>query len=144
MGGLHQPYERDQGFLLPPSPRDWLPKDHLVYFLIDVVDQLDLSRIEKRYREAGSGNVSYHPRLMVTLLVYAYATGVFSSRKIARAIEENVAFRVIAAGQQPRSDGRRGWGQRGRQASSRARRRGVSLGGGLRSARRPIRNPRRI
>lgn len=101
MGGMFAPYEPDQRLLLPPSLREWLPEDHLVYFIADTVDQLDLAAFETAYRSRGSGNVPYHPRLMVKLLVYAYATGVFSSRRIARQIEENIAFRVLAAGQAP-------------------------------------------
>ncbi|HEB51830.1 MAG TPA: IS1182 family transposase [bacterium] len=101
MGDLFAPYEPNQQFLLPPSLRDWLPEDHLCYFISDTVDQLDIRPIVKKYRKGGSGNVAYHPRLMLKLLIYAYSTGVFSSRKIARQIEENVAFRVLAAGQAP-------------------------------------------
>ena len=101
MGGLFAPYEPGQQFLLPPSLRDWLPEDHLCHFISDTVDQLDIGSIVEKYRSAGSGNVAYHPRLMLKLLIYGYSTGVFSSRKIARHIEENVAFRVLAAGHSP-------------------------------------------
>jgi transposase len=101
MKGQFAPYEPNQQFLLPPSLRDWLPEDHLCYFISDTVDQLDISAISKKYRVSGSGNVAYHPRLMLKLLIFGYSTGVFSSRKIARQIEENIAFRVLAAGQSP-------------------------------------------
>lgn len=101
MGSLFAPYEPNQLLLLPPSLRDWLPEGHLCYFISDTVDQLDLGSIAGKYRGSGSGNVAYHPRLMLKLLIYGYCTGVFSSRKIAREIEENVAFRVLAAGQSP-------------------------------------------
>lgn len=101
MGAQFAPYEPDQPLLLPPSLRDWLPEDHLCYFVSDTVDQLDISSITKCYRRAGSGNVAYHPRLMLKLLMFGYCMGVFSSRKLAKQIEENVAFRVLAAGQAP-------------------------------------------
>lgn len=101
MAGMFAPYDPDQQYLLPPSLKDWLPSDHLVYFVSETVDQLDLSSFERAYRQEGSGNVAYHPRLMVKLLVYAYSTGVFSSRGIARQIEENIAFRVLAAENRP-------------------------------------------
>ncbi len=101
MGGIFAPYEPNQQLLLPPSLRDWLPEDHLCYFISDTVDQLDITSIVKKYRAGGSGNVPYHPRLMLKLLIYGYSTGVFSSRRIARHIEENVAFRVLAADQSP-------------------------------------------
>jgi transposase len=101
MGERFAPYAPDQQLLFPPSLRDWLPDGHLCYFISDTVDQLDISSIVNKYRSAGGGNVAYHPRLMLKLLFYGYASGVFSSRKIARQMEENVAFRVLAAGQAP-------------------------------------------
>lgn len=101
MEPLFRPYEPDQQYLLPPSLRDWLPADHLVYFVSDTVDALDLSAFRARYRRSGSGNVGYHPALMCKLLLYGYATGVFSSRAIARACETDVAFRILAAGDPP-------------------------------------------
>ena len=102
MDPLFRPYTPDQQYLLPPSLRDWLPEDHLAYFISDTVDGLDLSLFLKRYRSQGSGNVAYHPALMCKLLLYGYATGVFSSRKIAKACETDVAFRVLAAGALPK------------------------------------------
>lgn len=92
----------DQLFLLPPSLRDWLPEGHLANFVVDMVDEIDLSPIEGAIQAKDSrGTRPYDPRVMVALLVYAYATGVFSSRRIARACVENVAFRVISRDQQP-------------------------------------------
>ena len=101
MRGMFHPYEPDQAHLFPPSPREWLPASHLVHFISDTIDQLDLSAIVGQYRESGTGNLAYHPRMMLKLLVYAYSTGVFASRKIAIQIEENVAFRYLAAGHSP-------------------------------------------
>lgn len=89
-----RPYEPDQQLLLPPSLREWLPDDHLVWFIADTVDQLDLKAIVAGYRESGQGNQPYHPAMMLKLLIYAYSSGVFSSRRIARHIDENFAFRV--------------------------------------------------
>jgi transposase len=88
-------------FLLPPSLRDWLPENHLVYFVSDVVDQLDLSEIESVYEKDDRGQPPYHPRMMTKILVYAYCIGVFSSRKIQKRLVEDVAFRVLAAGNEP-------------------------------------------
>ncbi len=96
-----RPYTPDQQFLLPPSLRDWLPEDHLSYFISDTVDALDLSAFLAHYRRDGSGNVAYHPALMCKLLLYGYATGVFSSRKMAQACVTDIAFRVLAAGDAP-------------------------------------------
>ena len=91
----------EQELLLPPSLRDWLPESHLVYFVSDVVDPLDLSAIEKVYEKEWRGQPPYHPRLMVKLLVYGYCLGVRSSRKIAQRLVEDVPFRVLAADNQP-------------------------------------------
>ena len=96
-----RPYEPDQQLLLPPSLRDWLPPDHLAWFISETVDQLNLREILDGYRDGGQGNLPYHPAMMLKILIYAYATGVFSSRRIARQIEENIAFRVLAAGNAP-------------------------------------------
>ena len=92
-----RPYEPDQGLLLPPSLRDWLPEDHLAFFVSDAIDAMDLSAFEARYGEEGPGNQAFDPRMMVKVLVYAYATGTFSSRKIAARLHEDVAFRVLGA-----------------------------------------------
>ena len=101
MGKTYRSYLPEQDLLLPPSLRDWLPDSHLVYFVSDVVDQLDLSAIEKVYEKEWRGQPPYHPRLMVKLLVYGYCLGVRSSRKIAQRLVEDVPFRVLAAGNQP-------------------------------------------
>ena len=96
-----RPYEPDQQLLLPPSLREWLGPDHLVWFICETVDELDLSEILERYRDSGQGNIAYHPAMMLKVLIYAYASGVFSSRRIARPIEQNIALRVLAAGNMP-------------------------------------------
>lgn len=91
-----------QDFLFPPSPRDWLPDDHLVYFVLDVVEELDLSAIEASIQgKDPRGERPYNPAMMVALLIYAYSVGIFSSRKIARATYEQVAFRVLTGDQHP-------------------------------------------
>jgi transposase len=97
----YRPYNPDQEFLLPPSMRDWLPEGHLVYFVSDTIDEMDISGIEEVYEKSLVGQPPYHPRMMVKLLIYAYCTGVFSSRRIAKRLEDDVAFRVLAAGNEP-------------------------------------------
>jgi len=99
-----KPCNREQMYLLPPSLRDWLPPDHLAYFLLDVVAQLDLSEIYASYGGDGRGQPPYEPAMMTALLLYAYCRGVPSSRRIERATSEDVAFRVIAANQRPDHD----------------------------------------
>jgi transposase len=89
-------YVPEQSLLLPPSARDWLPEGHLAYFLSDTVDALDLQAFYEPYQGDGRRNSPYDPRMMVKLLLYGYATGVFSSRKIAKKLHEDVAFRVLA------------------------------------------------
>ncbi len=101
MAKTFRSYLPEQDLLLPPSLRDWLPENHLAYFVSDVVDQLDLSRIESVYEEEERGQPPYHPRMMAKILIYAYCVGVFSSRKMQRRLVEDVAFRVLAAGNQP-------------------------------------------
>ena len=101
MGTRYRDYNPEQTFLLPPSPSDWLPQEHLAYFIADTLDTLDLSSFHRRYEGDGRRNRPYHPTMMLKVLVYAYATGVFSSRKIARKIDEDVALRVLAAGNRP-------------------------------------------
>ena len=96
------PVDRQTGYLLPPSVDDWLPEDHLARFIVEVVDELDLSALEKAY--AGRGSAAYHPSVILALLVYGYTQGVFSSRKIERATYDSVAFRFIAAGSHPDHD----------------------------------------
>jgi transposase len=97
----YRPYLPDQDLLLPPSLRDWLPEDHLVYFVSDVVDQLDLSGIHAWYGEEKKGQPPYDPVLMTKLLVYGYCTGVFSSRRLQKRIQEDIPFKVLAAGNEP-------------------------------------------
>ena len=95
-------YDRHQQYLLPPSVDEWLPEDHLARYVVEVIDQLDLSKLISRYSRSGSE--AYHPALMLALLVYGYATGTFSSRKIERATHDSVAFRFIAANLHPDHD----------------------------------------
>lgn len=96
-----RPYEPDQMFLMPPSLKEWLPEGHLAYFVMDVIGGLDLSGIFDKYGGPARGTVPYDPRMMVSVLVYGYSVGIVSSRRIARGLEEDVAFRVIAAGERP-------------------------------------------
>jgi transposase len=97
-----RPIDRGTAFLLPPSVDEWLPARHLARFVVEVVDQLDLSVMVKSYR--GAGSASYHPAMLLALLIYGYATGVFSSRKIERATHDSIAFRFIAANLHPDHD----------------------------------------
>jgi len=96
-----RPYEPDQDFLMPASMREWLPADHLAYFISDVVEQLDLSAITERYAGEERGYPPYHPAMMVKVLLYAYCIGVPSSRKIEKRLCEDIAFRVLAANNTP-------------------------------------------
>jgi transposase len=97
-----RPTDRLTGFLMPPSIDEWLPQRHLARFVVEVIDGLDLSAMRKSYR--GSGSASYHPAMLLSLLVYGYVTGVFSSRKLERATYDSVAFRFIAANEHPDHD----------------------------------------
>ncbi len=97
-----RPIDRQTAFLLPPSVEDWLPERHLARFVVEVIEGLDVSAMSGAYR--GSGSASYHPRLLLAVLVYGYATGVFSSRKLERATYDSVAFRFVAANQHPDHD----------------------------------------
>jgi transposase len=101
MGKSYRPYLPDQEFLLPPSLRDWLPENHLVYFVSDVIDNLNLSAMDTVYGEEQRGQPPYDPRMMTKLLVYGYCVGVFSSRRIQQRLAEDIAFRVLAAGNAP-------------------------------------------
>ena len=101
MGKPYKSYVPEQDLLLPPSLREWLPDDHLAFFVSELVDELDLSAITAVYEGDDRGQPPYHPAMMTKLLVYGYCTGVFSSRKIARRLVEDVAFRVLAAGNSP-------------------------------------------
>lgn len=95
-------FNRSQQYLLPPSVDEWLPEDHLARFSVEVIDQLDLSKLTRHY--SGRGSAAYHPALLLALLVYGYATGTFSSRKIERATYDSVAYRFIAANHHPDHD----------------------------------------
>jgi transposase len=99
---VFRPIDRATPYLLPPSVDDWLPKDHLARFVVDIVDQLDVSGLTRQYR--GSGSAAYHPSVMLGLLIYGYATGVYSSRRIEAATHDSIAFRYIAANEQPDHD----------------------------------------
>ena len=99
-----RPFEPDQLFLLPPDMKDWLPEGDLVFFISDLVGQLDLSAIYDAYDGSRGGQPPYHPRMMTALLLYAYCKGVPSSRKIEQATHDSVAFRVLTANQQPDHD----------------------------------------
>ncbi len=101
MSKTFRPYEPDQMFLMPVSISDWLPADHLAYFISDLVDEMDLSKIISRYKDEDRGYPPYHPVMMVKVLLYAYCIGVPSSRKIAKRLEEDISFRVLAANNTP-------------------------------------------
>jgi transposase len=94
--------DRQTGFLLPPSVDEWLPGQHLARFVVEVVESLDLRAMTGDYR--GSGLASYHPAVLLGILVYGYASGVFSSRKLERATYDSVALRFVAANQHPDHD----------------------------------------
>jgi len=93
--------DRDQPLLLPPDLRDWLPEDHLAWFVIEAIDELDPEPFYTAYRADGHGRAAHEPKMMVTLIAYAYAVGERSSRRIERRCREDVAFRVICANQAP-------------------------------------------
>src|ERR1700758_2573086 len=101
MSKSYRPYHPEQDVLLPPSLREWLPENHLVYFVSDVVDNLDLSAMDAVYGDEQRGQPPYDPRMMTKLLVYGYCVGVFSARKIQQRVSEDIAFRVLAAGNEP-------------------------------------------
>ena len=93
--------DRDQAFLLPPDLREWLPTNHLAWFMLDVVDQLDLHPFLAAYRADGHGRAAYQPRMLLGVLLYAYCTGVRSSRQIERRCHEDIAFRILAGNSTP-------------------------------------------
>jgi transposase len=98
----YRPYSPEQSFLLPPSPREWLPEDHLAYFVLDLLEDLDLGAIERTLQAKDArGERPFSPRMMTAMLLYGYAVGVFSSRKLEKATYDDVAFRVLAAGEHP-------------------------------------------
>lgn len=96
-----KPVDDDQPMLMPPSVRDWLPKDHLANFLLDVVEEIDLDEIYASYSDSVKGQPPYDPRMLVRILFYGYCTGVFSSRQLERATYEDVPFRVLAGNNHP-------------------------------------------
>ena len=96
------PIDRDIDFLLPPSVQEWLPQGHLSRYVVEVVEGLELGDLERAY--AGKGSAAYHPALLLSLLIYGYATGCFSSRKIERATYDSLAFRYIACNRHPDHD----------------------------------------
>jgi len=103
-GGMksYRPWEPDQSFLFPPSPRDWLPDSHLVFFMLDLVTGLDISEIEGVIQAKDSrGNRPYDPRMMTAVVLYGYCVGVASSRRLERATHEDIAFRVLTGDQHP-------------------------------------------
>ncbi len=102
MGTRFRKYQPDQQFLIPPDPRKWIPEGHLAHHVSDLVDSVDLSAFYERYEGDGRRNSPYAPRMMVKLWVYGYATGVRSSRKLARKLMEDVPLRVLAAGNFPK------------------------------------------
>ena len=101
MSKTYRPWNPDQDWLLPPSPREWLPEGDLVYFMLDVVKALDLSAITARYEQEDRGFPPYHPRLMVALLLYSYCMGVYSSRRIQKRCERDAAYRVMVGNDVP-------------------------------------------
>jgi len=101
MAKTYRPYVPEQDLLLPPSLREWLPEDHLAYFVSDLIDALDLSAITAVYEDEERGYPPYHPVMLTKVLVYGYCVGVFSSRRIQRRLLEDIPFRVLAAGNQP-------------------------------------------
>ena len=96
------PYDRTQTLLLPPDLRDWIPDDDLVHFIIEAVERVDIRDFQVNW--VGSGKAQYHPRMMLALLVYCYANGIFSSRRIERATHRDIAVRFIAADTHPDHD----------------------------------------
>ena len=102
MGTTFRPYQPDQILMLPPDLREWVPEGHLAHHVSDLVDAADLSAFYAPYEGDGRRNAPYDPRMMVKVLIYAYATGTFSSRKMAKRLEEDVAFRMLAAGNFPK------------------------------------------
>src|SRR3954454_19232830 len=98
MGKSYRSYYPDEDLLLPPSLREWLPENHLAYFVSDLVDSVDLSAMDAVYGNEKRGQPPYDPLMMTKLLIYSYCVGVFSSRRIQLRLAEDIAFRVLAAG----------------------------------------------
>ena len=101
MTKTYRPYEPNQQLLLPAVLQEWLPPDHLAYFISDIVDELDLSAIMAVYEREARGGPQYHPRTMVKVLLYGYCVGESSSRKLSQRLDEDIAFRVLAANNRP-------------------------------------------
>jgi len=101
MSKTYRPWNPDQAWLLPPSPSDWLSENHLVYFLLDVVRELDISSVKAKYEREDRGFPPFHPRMMVALLLYTYCEGVFSSRRIQKRCEHDIAYRVVVGDDVP-------------------------------------------
>ena len=101
MSKQFRPWHPEQAYLFAPSPRDWLPENHLVYFLLDVVGQMDRSALLLPYQAQERGQPPFHPRMMVTLLLYGYATDTFSSRRLMSRCQTDVACRIIVGGDIP-------------------------------------------
>ena len=103
MGQIFEPYDPDQASLFPASPTDWLPQGHLAYFVSETVEELDLREFIAKYiaRDDGRGSLAYHPRMLLKVLIYSYAVGIFSSRKIAQSIDDLVALRYLSGGNRP-------------------------------------------
>ena len=101
MSQRYLPREREQQYLMPISLRDWLPEEHFAWFVLEAVEQLDLSAFHAAYRDDGWGRQAYDPALLLALLLYAYCEGERSSRRIERRCREDIAFRVLSANQQP-------------------------------------------
>ena len=95
MSKTYRPWNPNQQYLLPPSVQDWLPENDMVYFLLDTVNELDISAITQKYEQENRGFPPFHPRMMVALLLYSYCRGIFSSRKIMQACQERISFKVI-------------------------------------------------
>ena len=95
-------FDRDQAFLLPPDLRDWVPEDDLAHFVIEAVERVEMRAFKVNHR--GTGSAQYHPRMMLALLIYCYANGIFSSRRIERATHRDIGVRFVAANQHPDHD----------------------------------------
>ena len=100
-GKQFRAYDLDQTLLLPPNLNDWLPADHMARFIADIVKEIDLTAFFSSYSDP-RGAAAYHPRMMLSVLIYGYCTGTFSSRKLALACQENVAFRFLSGNTSPR------------------------------------------
>ncbi|MEA3223283.1 MAG: IS1182 family transposase [Thermodesulfobacteriota bacterium] len=101
MSKTYRPWNPNQQYLLPPSVQDWLPENDLVYFILDTVNELDISAIIQKYEQEKRGFPPFHPRMMVALLLYSYCRGIFSSRKIMQACQERISFKVIVGDDMP-------------------------------------------